>query len=90
MMDMLQLTKQLVGFPSPSHESNADISEFLVGQLRAMDFDIETVEYDDARGTRKVNVLGRKGPDNDAPGFAYFCRMVDAAEAKELVVQLAP
>ena len=72
-MDPLQLTKQLVSFKSPSHVSNSEISQFVLQQLEALGFQTEAVEYVDEDGVAKVNVVGKKGPDNTEPGLAYFC-----------------
>ena len=75
-MNALQLTKQLVAFVSPSHVSNVEVSNFIADRLRILGFDLEMVEYQDDRGVSKLNVVGRKGPNNDnndQPGLAYFC-----------------
>ena len=77
MMDALQLTKDLVAFKSPSHVSNAEVSEFIIDRLRELGgFVIERCKYKDAAGVEKVNVLGHAGPrfeDCGQTGLAYFC-----------------
>ena len=76
MIDSLQLTKDLVAFESPSHVSNAAVSQFVVDQLKQLGFDIELGKYQDHAGVEKVNVLGRIGPSFQQcgqSGLAYFC-----------------
>ena len=76
MADPLALTKELVRYESPSFLSNAEVSQCIADKLQRLGFDIELVEYTDPKGTKKVNVLGRKAgiaDDVTKPGFAYFC-----------------
>lgn len=76
MMDALQLTKELVAFESPSHVSNAAVSDFIAHQLVDLGFSVELTKYRDHAGVEKVNVLGHIGPDfeeSGQPGLAYFC-----------------
>ena len=61
-MDALHYARELVAFDSVSRRSNAAVSDWVEGTLRALGFETERVEYDDAEGVRKVNVLGRTGP----------------------------
>ena len=73
-MDALQLTKELVSFASPSRDSNVEVSQFIVNQLRQRSFDVEVTAYTDGAGVEKNNVVARKGPTGThAPGLAYFC-----------------
>ena len=59
-MDVVELTKDLIGLPSVSSENNADVSDYLAERLRGLDFEVEYVEYQDAKGVRKVSVVGKK------------------------------
>ena len=77
MMDVTALTKKLVSFESPSHASNAEVSDFVASQLRQIGFDVELTSYHDHAGIEKVNVVGRAGPATATTpgrsGLAYFC-----------------
>jgi acetylornithine deacetylase len=66
----LDYTSDLVAFGSISSRSNADVSEYVEAVLKRLDFDTERIEYADASGVRKVNVVGKKGAGTG--GLAYF------------------
>jgi acetylornithine deacetylase len=70
-MNALAYAQDLVRLKSPSSVSNCAVSDYAEQALRAIGFETERVEYDDARGVRKVNVLGRRGSAG-GPGFALF------------------
>jgi acetylornithine deacetylase len=57
----LQRTKDLVAFPSVSHESNEAVSQYVCDRLSSMGFDIEWLTYQDERNQRKVCVVARRG-----------------------------
>ncbi len=69
-MDALQYTQELVAFGSISALSNADLCEHIERRLKALEFDVERIEYSDAAGTRKLNLVGKKG--SGTGGLAYF------------------
>lgn len=69
-MDSLSITKELVGFESTSVLSNAAVSDYVQQMLTKFGFATERIEYDDAAGVRKVNVVGKKGTGSG--GLAYF------------------
>jgi acetylornithine deacetylase len=69
-MNALDYTSDLVAFGSISSRSNADVSEYVESVLKRLDFDTERIEYTDAAGVRKVNVVGKKGTGTG--GLAYF------------------
>jgi acetylornithine deacetylase len=69
-MNALEYTCDLVAFGSISSRSNADVSEYVEAVLKRLDFDTERIEYADASGVRKVNVVGKKGVGTG--GLAYF------------------
>ena len=69
-MDALEYTKQLVAYESTSVLSNVPIIDFVEATLKELDFDTERIEYDDANGVPKANVIGKKGEGSG--GMAYF------------------
>jgi len=69
-MNSLEYTKQLVQFASPSRVSNAAVSDYVEETLANIGFETERVEFDDAAGIRKVNIIGKKG--EGVGGIAYF------------------
>jgi acetylornithine deacetylase len=69
-MDALQYSEQLVRFDSISRHSNVPISDYVHQQLEGMGFAVERLEYDDAQGVRKANIVGKKGLGHG--GMAYF------------------
>ncbi|MCH8244068.1 MAG: M20 family metallopeptidase [Planctomycetes bacterium] len=69
-MDALSITKELVAFESTSVLSNADVADHVQRTLKKLGFETEQIEYDDAAGVRKVNVVGKKGTGTG--GLAYF------------------
>jgi acetylornithine deacetylase len=83
MTSALELTEQLIRFPSVSSSSNAEIIHWLADWLRERDFEIERTDYLDPRGTAKLNLVARRGPLDGAPGkgLAYFAH-VDVVPAE--------
>ena len=69
-MDALQHTKDLVAFETTSALSNVLITDHVEETLKQLGFVTERLEYDDARGVRKANVVGKKGKGTG--GVAYF------------------
>ena len=70
-MNALEYVLELVRFESVSSQSNLAVSDHVHDVLRRLDFEVERLEYDDARGVRKANLVARKGPGRG--GMAYFC-----------------
>lgn len=70
MMDALQYARDLVAFESTSVLSNVPVSDYVQDALTRLGFATERLEYDDANGVRKTNIIGKKGPG--AGGMAYF------------------
>ena len=66
----LQLTKELVAFPSVSDESNESVSQFVADRLSALKFNIEWHSYIDEKGTTKVSIVGKRGGGQG--GVAYM------------------
>lgn len=57
----LDLAKDLIRFPSVSHESNESISQFVADRLAAIGFDIEWHRYTDERGKSKASLVAKRG-----------------------------
>jgi acetylornithine deacetylase len=68
-LDVVQLTRDLVGVKSVSQDSNAAVADLLEDVLRRCDFEVERLEYDDAAGVRKVNLVAKKGQGGGGLGF---------------------
>lgn len=58
----LAITKELVRFPSVSHVSNEQVSQYVADRLAALGFQIEWHAYRDERSQTKVSVVGKRGP----------------------------
>jgi acetylornithine deacetylase len=69
-MNALEYTSDLVAFGSISSRSNADVSDYVEKVLNRLEFETERIEYTDAAGVKKVNVVGKKGAGKG--GLAYF------------------
>ncbi|MBT6156689.1 MAG: M20 family metallopeptidase [Planctomycetaceae bacterium] len=69
-MDALSCLKEMMAFESTSVLSNAPVSDYVETTLKSLDFATERVEFDDAAGVRKVNIIGKKG--SGSGGLAYF------------------
>lgn len=57
----LQLTKELVSFPSVSDQSNEAVSQHVANQLVSNGFDLEWHTYVDGKGQTKVSLVGKRG-----------------------------
>lgn len=69
-MDALEYNKQLISFESTSPLSNVAVTDYCEETLKQLGFETERLEYDDPRGVRKANVIGKKG--SGTGGVAYF------------------
>lgn len=69
-MNALDLTRELVAFDSVSVRSNVAVTDYVEGVLRKLGCEVERLEYNDERGVRKANVVGKLG--NGTGGMAYF------------------
>jgi acetylornithine deacetylase len=69
-MTALDYTRDLVTFDSVSAKSNVEVTNRIESLLKSLGFEIERLEYDDARGVRKASVVGKRGPGRG--GMAYF------------------
>lgn len=71
-MDAKELTKTLIGYNTVSPRSNVEVMDFLTETLESIDCEVERVEYKDPAGVLKVNLIGRKGPENGERGLALL------------------
>ncbi len=69
-MKTLRYAKRLIGFESPSPQSNRLISKYLQMKLTKHGFVVEKIEYRDENRVRKVNLIAKKGSGHG--GLAYF------------------
>ncbi len=69
-MNALQYARELVAFDSVSSKSNVEVTSFVQAALGRLGFEIERLDYDDARGVRKACVVGKLG--SGLGGLAYF------------------
>jgi len=69
-MDALQYASELIAYESTSRLSNVPIIDYLEQLLEKLGFVTERIEYDDAKGIRKANVVAKKGQGTG--GMAYF------------------
>jgi acetylornithine deacetylase len=77
-MDALRFTQNLVAFESPSRVSNVPVSDYVEDALQKLAFATERVEYEDARGIRKCNILGKKGEGRGGLGLFAHTDVVPA------------
>jgi acetylornithine deacetylase len=62
-MDLVPLLKALVAVDSTSARSNLPVIELLEREARAAGFDTRRLEWIDAAGVEKANLICRRGPD---------------------------
>ena len=66
----LQLTKEMVRFPSVSDVNNEAVSEFVADRLAGHGFEIEWLSFVDDKGQNKVSVVAKRGSGEG--GVAYL------------------
>lgn len=69
-LDVVDLTSQLVSFPSVSLSSNVAVTRHVQKILKAMRFEIEEIPYTDVNGVDKLSIVGRLG--GEGPGLALM------------------
>lgn len=69
-MDAIAYAKELIRFESVSRLTNVPITDYVESVLRRQNFTTERIQYVDANGVAKANVVGRKGKGTG--GVAYF------------------
>ena len=72
--DVVELTTELVAIDSVSQRSNAAVADALERVLHRGGFEVERIEYVDAAGERKVNLVARRGAGF---GGLAFCSHLD-------------
>ena len=71
-MDVIELTKTLIGYDTVSPKSNVEVMDYLTNILESIDCEVERVEYTDPAGVLKVNLIGRKGGKSGHRGLALL------------------
>lgn len=69
-LNVVDLTKDIVAINSVSRWSNAEVSNLLEDTLKQCEFEVEHLEFVDENGERKVSLVGKKGEGDD--GFGLF------------------
>jgi acetylornithine deacetylase len=69
-MNALDYTRDLVAFGSVSSVSNVEVCDYLERTLKGLEFETERIDYVDAAGVKKSNVVGKRGAGRG--GLAYF------------------
>ncbi|MGE3804209.1 MAG: M20 family metallopeptidase [Gemmataceae bacterium] len=69
-MNALEHTRALVSFDSVSRVSNVPVTEHVERALNKIGFETERIDFIDAKGVKKANVVGKKGKGSG--GLAYF------------------
>ena len=59
--NVIDVTRKLVNFRSPSLESNVPVTEYCADLLRSLGFKVETLGYTDRNGVKKLSVVGKLG-----------------------------
>ncbi len=75
---VVELTQELVRFPSVSRTSNVAISDFVEQKLSSLGFLSERVEYTDTNGVQKVNVIAKRGPGTGGIMYSAHTDVVPA------------
>lgn len=66
----VELTQQMVSFPSVSDRSNTEVSQFVADRLAEMGFSVEWLTYEDEEKVPKVCVVAKRGAG--VGGVAYL------------------
>ncbi|HEY7036157.1 MAG TPA: M20/M25/M40 family metallo-hydrolase [Thermomicrobiales bacterium] len=78
-LDVVRLTRELVAIDSVSKHSNAAIADALEPVMRRSGFEVERLEYRDAKGEPKIDLVGLKGPGTGGLGFLSHVDTVPGA-----------
>ena len=60
-LDVVQLTQELVAYPSESQTSNVEVTQHVARVLDQLGFQIEEVPYTDEAGVDKLSIVGKLG-----------------------------
>ena len=68
-LDVLELTKDLVRFQTVSSQDNTALTDYLEPIFAANGFELERIDYHDAKGVLKRTLVARKGTGEGGMGF---------------------
>lgn len=74
----IEITQQLIRFPSVSSTSNEAVSQFVADVLASQGFAIEWLSYRDEHGIEKVSVVGKRGTGVGGVGYLAHTDVVPA------------
>ncbi len=77
-MDVIETAQALIAIDSVTSHSNHDVSQYMHGLLRELNFEIEALPYHDAHGIEKNCLAARRGPpqlrsSGCGGGIGFFC-----------------
>lgn len=75
-LDVLELTKALVRFQTVSSQENSALTDYLEPIFAENGFELERIDYHDARGVFKRTLVARKGQGEGGIGFFSHCDTV--------------
>ncbi|MCC9656934.1 M20 family metallopeptidase [Rhodopirellula halodulae] len=58
----VRLLSELIGFPTVSHTSNQEITEWVAKRLASLGFECEQTRYLDGEGVAKFNLIAKRSP----------------------------
>lgn len=59
--DVVELTQDLIAYPSVSLTSNVPVTRYLIGILKSLKFEIEELPYTDVNGVAKLSIVAKLG-----------------------------
>jgi acetylornithine deacetylase len=68
-LDVLDLTMELVRFPTVSSQENTALTDYLEPIFAANGFELERIDYHDAKGVLKRTLVAKKGSGEGGIGF---------------------
>lgn len=75
-LNVLSLSKKLVGMYSVSAHSNVEVCDYIEGWLKSAGFTIERLEYKDKNGVLKANLIAKLGEGTGGLAFCSHCDTV--------------
>src|SRR6186713_3140415 len=72
-VDVVELASRLISVDSVSRKSNVPVADVLEPVLRAARFAVERLDYRDASGELKVDLIGQKG--REIGGLAFLSHL---------------
>ncbi|MFH1566636.1 MAG: M20/M25/M40 family metallo-hydrolase [Gemmatimonadota bacterium] len=80
-LDVVQLTRDLVAYESPSRASNVAVTRHLARLLRSLSFRVEELGYTDERGVAKLSLVAKLGKGRGGLTFMSHDDVVPASAA---------